>query len=61
MPFYGPKFLGQSFVVNGCNTMTGAKAGVAARIEELEPRAVFVHCYRHTLNLGVSDTNILQL
>ena len=26
-------------------TMARAKAGVAAKIEELEPRAVFVHCY----------------
>ena len=25
---------------DGCSTMTGAKAGVAAKIEEMEPRAV---------------------
>ena len=48
------KLRGQCY--DGCNTMAGAKAGVAARIEELEPRAVFVHCYGHALNLGVSDT-----
>ena len=36
--------------------MAGAKAGVAAKIEELEPRAVFTHCYGHALSLGVSDT-----
>jgi len=36
--------------------MTGAKAGVAVKIEEVEPRAVFTHCYGHALNLGVSDT-----
>ena len=36
--------------------MAGAKAGVAAKIEEIEPRAVFTHCYGHALNLGVSDT-----
>ena len=35
--------------------MAGAKAGVAAKIDELEPRAMFTHCYGHTLNLGVSD------
>lgn len=36
--------------------MAGAKAGVAAKIEEMEPRALFTHCYGHALNLGVSDT-----
>lgn len=36
--------------------MTGAKAGVAVKIEEVEPRAVFTHCYEHALNLGVSNT-----
>ena len=36
--------------------MAGAKAGVATKIQELEPRAVFLHCYRHALNLAVSDT-----
>lgn len=48
------KLRGQCY--DGCSTMAGAKAGVAARIEELEPRAVFTHCYGHALNLGVSDT-----
>ena len=36
--------------------MAGAKAGVAVKIEKMEPRAVFTHCYCHALNLGVSDT-----
>ena len=48
------KLRGQCY--NGCSTMAGAKAGVAAKIQELEPRAVFTHCYSHALNLGVSDT-----
>ena len=48
------KLRGQCY--DGCSTMTGAKAGEAAKIEEMEPRAVFTHCYRHALNLGVSDT-----
>ena len=48
------KLRGQCY--DGCSTVTGAKAGVAAKIEEMEPRAVFTHCYGHALNLGVSDT-----
>ena len=40
----------------GCSTMAGSRMGVAKRIEELEPRAVFLHCYGHALNLSVGDT-----
>ena len=36
--------------------MAGARAGVAVKIQELEPRAVFTHCYGHALNLAVNDT-----
>lgn len=48
------KLRGQCY--DGCSTMMGAKAGVAAKIEEIEPQAVFTHCYGHSLNLSVSDT-----
>lgn len=48
------KLRGQCY--DGCSTITGAKAGVAAKIEEIEPRAVFTHCYGHSVNLSVSDT-----
>lgn len=41
---------------DGCSTMAGAKGGVAAKILEIEPRAVFTHCYGHALSLSVSDT-----
>lgn len=41
---------------DGCSTMAGAKGGVAAKIREKEPRAVFTHCYGHALSLSVSDT-----
>ena len=33
------KFRGQRY--DGCSTVAGAKAGVAQKIEEIEPRAVF--------------------
>ena len=36
--------------------MAGAHNGVAAKIQQLEPKAVFTHCYGHTLNLSVNDT-----
>ena len=36
--------------------MAGARAGVAVKIQDVEPRAVFTHCYGHALNLAVSDT-----
>ena len=48
------KLRGQCY--DGCSIMTGAKAGVAAKIEEIEPQAVFTHCYGHSLNVRVSDT-----
>ena len=34
--------------------MSGSKNGVAKIISE--PRAVFTHCYGHSLNLAVGDT-----
>ena len=39
-----------------CSTMAGVKAGVATKSEQVEPRAVFTHCYGHALNLAVTDT-----
>ena len=35
--------------------MAGARGGVAAKFQQIEPRTVFTHCYGHALNLGVSD------
>ena len=48
------KLRGQCY--DGCSTMAGARAGVAKKVEELEPRAVFMHCYGHALNLSVGVT-----
>ena len=41
---------------DGANVMSGAKSGVATMISLEEPRAVFTHCYGHSLNLAVGDT-----
>ena len=36
--------------------MSGAKSGVATRLSAAEPRAVFTHCFWHSLNLACVDT-----
>ena len=48
------KLCGQCY--DGCSTMSGTRTGVAKRISDEEPRAVFTHCYGHSLNLACSDT-----
>ena len=35
--------------------MSGAKKGVAKKISDIENRAIYTHCYGHTLNLACSD------
>ena len=46
------KIRGQCY--DGASAMSGAKSGVAKRIQDLEPRALFTHCYGHSLNLAAS-------
>ena len=36
--------------------MAGTRRVVAAQILQEEPRAIFTHCYGHSLNLACSDT-----
>ena len=48
------KIRGQCY--DGAATMSGAKSGVATRLSAAEPRAVFTHCYGHSLNLACVDT-----
>ena len=36
--------------------MAGQRAGVATKIKEVEPRALYIHCMGHSLNLAVQDT-----
>ena len=47
------KVRGQCY--DGAATMSGARTGVATRICAVEPRAVFTHCYGHSLNLACCD------
>ena len=36
--------------------MSGSRNGVAKRVKDEEKRAVFTHCYSHSLNLAVNDS-----
>ena len=36
--------------------MSSSKCGVAKQVSDLEPRAVYIHCYGHALNLAAGDT-----
>ena len=47
------KLRGQCY--DGASSMSGAKSGVAKRISEEEPRAVYTHCYGHSINLAACD------
>ncbi|XP_062556769.1 zinc finger MYM-type protein 1-like [Armigeres subalbatus] len=49
------KCVGQGY--DGCSTMAGKDNGVQKRLREVYPKAVFVHCASHRLNLVVNDLN----
>jgi len=38
------------------SNMAGCKSRVKTQILQLEPRALFTHCYGHSLSLSVADT-----
>ena len=41
---------------DGCSTMKGPKNGVVVKIKKEDQRALYSHCYAHSLNLAVGDT-----
>ena len=41
---------------DGASNMRGSKTGVAKKLLNDEPRAVFIHCYGHDLNLAAGDS-----
>ena len=47
------KLRGQCY--DGASTTRGARSGVAKGILDEEPRAVYTHCYGHSINLAASD------
>lgn len=48
------KLRGQYY--NGASSMSGHKSGVASQILKDEPKALYTHCYGHSLNLACSGT-----
>jgi hypothetical protein len=40
---------------DGAATMAGSVSGVQTRFLQINPVALFVHCYAHKLNLGLND------
>ena len=40
----------------GSSNMCGLRKGVATQLQADEPRAIYTHCYGHSLNLAASDT-----
>ena len=46
------KIRGQCY--DGASSMSGIRGGVATKIQKEEPRAVYMHCYGHALNLPCS-------
>ena len=48
------KLRGQCY--DGASSMKGHRNGVAKQISEIEPRALYTHCYGHSLNLAANDT-----
>ena len=49
------KLIGQGY--DGCSTMAGEVSGIQKRIRELYPKAYFMHCASHRLNLVINDQN----
>ena len=41
---------------DGAAVTKGCRSGVAAQLAQDEPRALFTHCYGHSLNLACQDT-----
>ena len=48
------KLHGQCY--DGASVMSGMRTGIAKQISDLEPRAIYTHCYGHALNLATGDT-----
>ena len=48
------KLRGQCY--DGASAMSGPRSGVVKQIRDLESRAVYTHCYGHSLNLACMDT-----
>ena len=45
----------QAQCYDGASNMRGQYSGLCTRVQEIEPRALYVHCYAHILNLVLGD------
>ena len=52
------KLRGQCY--DGASAMRGIRTGVAKQIYDEEPRALYTHCYGHSINLAVNDASELS-
>ena len=41
---------------DGASNMCGRHTGVATQIQRVEPKALYIHCMAHSLNLAIQDT-----
>ncbi|XP_066948596.1 zinc finger MYM-type protein 1-like [Macrobrachium rosenbergii] len=41
---------------DGASNINGKEKGAATRVQEVAPKAIYVHCYGHLLNLALQDT-----
>lgn len=48
------KVVGQGY--DGCSTFSGHITGVHKRVQQMYPKAVYVHCSAHKLNLVLSES-----
>ena len=48
-------YRGQAF--DGANNMSGIRNGTRALFKQEQPRALYVHCLAHSLNLCVKDVS----
>ena len=46
---------GRGHCYDGCSTMSGLKSGVDKQIKSKEERALYTHCYVHSISLAVGD------
>ena len=56
MRMYLPISKARGQCYDGAATMRGTHSRVATRLAQEEPRAVYMHCYGHALNLACGDT-----
>lgn len=45
---------------DGASAMSGKRSGLKTLIQQQNPKAVYVHCYAHTLSLAMNDVFKLQ-